>query len=53
MKKFNTSLASLERLIGQLELEFITQLLAVIWRVIAAVQSFFYTRDHARQHRQI
>ena len=53
MKKFNTSLASLEQLIRQLELEYITQLLAVIWRVIAAVQSFFHTRDHTGQHRQI
>ncbi len=50
MNNFTTSLASLERLVRLLELDFISQLLAVIWRVIAAVQSFFHFRDHALQY---
>ncbi len=51
MKQITTSLGSFEQLFVHFELEFASNLVTVIWRVIAAVQSFFPSRDHARQHR--
>lgn len=48
MKQITTSLGSLEQLFSHFELEFASNLFAVIWRVLAAVQSFFPIRDHAR-----
>ncbi len=53
MKKPITSFDSLQRLFDAFEPEFIGHLIAVIWRVIAAVQSFFPIRDHPLQHRQV
>lgn len=49
MKQTTTLLNSLE----QLEFDFISNLIAVIWKVIAAVQCFFRSRDHAGQYRQV
>jgi len=43
--------SSFERLFGQLELEFANNLLAIIRRVITAVQSFLRSSGHARRHR--
>lgn len=53
MSKLITSFDSFQRLLLACEPEFIRCLLAVVWRVIAAVQSFFPVRDHACQHRQV
>jgi hypothetical protein len=47
------SIDSLKRLFDHLEPEFIQQVIAVVWKVIAAVQSFFHPRDHAPSHLQI
>jgi hypothetical protein len=53
MKKTTTSLSGLEQLAQRLEPKFIAHLLAVLWKVIAAVQSFFQITRHARQHGQV
>ena len=53
MKKTITSIDSLKSLFVGLDSEFIAQLLAVIWRVVGAVQLFFPNRDHTRRHRQV
>ena len=53
MKKTITSLDSLKRLRHDLEPEFIRHLLAVVWKVVAAVHCFFQAPDHASKHRQV
>ena len=53
MKKPITSFDCLKRLVENLEPQFIKHLLAVIWKVVAAVHCFFRPRDHARQHRHV
>ncbi len=53
MNKSTRSIDSLKRLFDRLEPEFIQQVIAVVWKVIAAVQSFFQTRDHTECHLQI
>jgi hypothetical protein len=52
MQKPITTFSSLKRLFDVLELDFIKSVIAVIWRVIAAVRCFLQTRSNARHHRQ-
>ena len=51
MKKNITSISSFKRLLDDLQPEFIADLLAVVWKVIAAVHCFFQQRDHASNRR--
>ncbi len=53
MQKSITSFQSLKRLLGGLELEFVSDLLAVVWRVVAAVRCFFRPGDYARAYRPV
>lgn len=46
MNNATTSLKSLEQLLGRLEPEFVGSLIAVVWRFIAAVHSFFQINRH-------
>ena len=52
-KRSTTSLSGLEQLAQRLEPQCIAHLVAVLWKVIAAVQSFFQIARHARQHGQV
>ncbi len=53
MNKPITTFASLKRLFDDFEPQFATEVIAVIWRVIAVVQCFFQKGNHSRQHRSI
>jgi hypothetical protein len=53
MQKINTSINSLKRLFVALEPEFIAKLIAIIWKVVAAVHAFFHRRCHAGEYRQV
>ena len=51
MKKNITSFYSLKTLLDRLQDNFIADLLAVVWKVVAAVHCFFQQRDHASNRR--
>jgi hypothetical protein len=53
MNQITKSFGSFKRLFDGFEPQFATDLLAVIWRVVAAVHCFFPKGDFTRQHRQV